>query len=709
MKNSAFHYLVISVVMVTISSGQVSETAKRFVRVGTLQSHFSAYGSERAWNNSYYEGLIWPADYSYQDNAVIKRFWLSCKDFTAADGYQFSRYGLYVALNYTGISLFPMELKQTAKFASPSIYVDGENLTAIYAEAVDEIDSDQIPDRIITNVVNTSMGLTMTRKILVFSQEFHDNYFIKEFTFTNTGNTDWDEEIELSDSLRGVRIGWGTRYSCGREGTFHIGGTQTWAKHSWVTTRGEDYADHSDETLTEADGPVEWIRCGFQWAGQNSNNSFDNVGGPAVRADGRLTSPNHIGVAILHVDKSAADSSDDPNQPSFLGWQAGDTYPTVGNMRPSDELGMTQLYDFLSGNPYEGLGGSDRYDESYLASNPDPSTVHNDAGGTNIMNSYGPFDLALGESITIVEAEGANGLSREMCTTVGQRWKQAYSDPGDSGPFILPDGSETSDEDTYKNEWVYTGKDSILLTFSRAKRNFDSGYSIPLPPQPPPIFSVNSGGDRIYLDWDPSPSETEQGFAGYKIFRAVGRPDTVYEEIYDGPSGVHSFEDMTAVRGFSYYYYISSYNDGSNNTAGETNPTGSLYSSRFYTKTKKPAYLRRVAGKSLDAIRVVPNPYYSRSKDYQYPGEPDKIMFLNIPAQCTIRIFTERGDLIEEIVHSDGSGDEAWNSISSSRQVVVSGIYLAHFEVTEDYSDPDTGEILYSKGESAVRKFVVVR
>ena len=84
-------------------------------------------------------------------------------------------------------------------------------------------------------------------------------------------------------------------------------------------------------------------------------------------------------------------------------------------------------------------------------------------------------------------------------------------------------------------------------------------------------------------------------------------------------------------------------------------------------------------------------------------------MFLNIPAQCTIRIFTERGDLIEEIVHSDGSGDEAWNSISSSRQVVVSGIYLAHFEVTEDYSDPDTGEILYSKGESAVRKFVVVR
>ena len=54
-------------------SAQVDETLKRYVKVGSLQSHFSAYGSERAWNNTYYEGLIWPANYLYQDNSVIKR------------------------------------------------------------------------------------------------------------------------------------------------------------------------------------------------------------------------------------------------------------------------------------------------------------------------------------------------------------------------------------------------------------------------------------------------------------------------------------------------------------------------------------------------------------------------------------------------------------------------------------------------------------
>jgi len=132
-------------------------------------------------------------------------------------------------------------------------------------------------------------------------------------------------------------------------------------------------------------------------------------------------------------------------------------------------------------------------------------------------------------------------------------------------------------------------------------------------------------------------------------------------------------------------------------------------SSRYYTQTTEPAYLRRKAGTNLDQIRVVPNPYNLKSEKLQYTGESDKIMFLNIPALCTIRIYTERGDLINTIEHTNGSGDESWNSITSSRQVIVSGIYIAHFEVTEDYTDPETGELLYKKGDAAFRKFVIIR
>ena len=77
--------------------GKVSETSKRFVKVGTLQSYFSAWGSERAWNNIYYEGLRWPADYPYQDNSVIKRSWIALKDFEDENGYHWDHYG-YILL-----------------------------------------------------------------------------------------------------------------------------------------------------------------------------------------------------------------------------------------------------------------------------------------------------------------------------------------------------------------------------------------------------------------------------------------------------------------------------------------------------------------------------------------------------------------------------------------------------------------------------------
>lgn len=688
---------------------KVEGTETRYVRIGSLQNHFTAYGSERAWNNVYYEGLIWPADYPYQDNAVIKRFWVGVDDFTDANAEHWEKYGIHFASGYVGESLFPIELKQTAKFEPSIVYVDGNNITALYADDIDEINPEQIPDRIITNVVNTSMGLTMTRRILVFSQQYHDNYYIREFTFTNTGNVDYDDEIELDAPLKGVRTGFGVRYSVCREGSFHIGGAQSWGKHTWVTKRGEDYPLHANESITEDNPIVDWLRCGFAWAGQSAKNPFDNIGAPDVRETGRLCAPQHAGIVSLHIDKSSTDNSDDPNQPAVLGWHAGDTYPRLGDMSPASEGKMIELYEMLSGEPYMGLGGTYRFDETYMASHPDPFTVHNDGGGTNLWICYGPFDLNPGESITIVEAEGVSGLSRQMCIEVGRRWKQAYDAPSDTGPFTLPDGSTTPDKDEYKNAWVYTGKDSILLTFGHAKRNFDSDYNIPQPPLPPPLFDVKSGGDRISLSWIPSPSETEPDFAGYKIYRAVGKPDTTYEEIYSCGPGVTSFDDVTARRGFAYYYYIVAYNDGSNNTTGETNPTGPLHSNRFYTRTTEPAYLRRKAGKGLADIRVVPNPYNIRARDLQYPGEPNKIMFLNIPGHCIIRIYTERGDLIQMIEQNDGSGDNAWELITSSRQGVVSGIYIAHFEVTKDYRDPVTEELLYKKGEQAIRKFIIIR
>lgn len=706
---------------INVAYGQVQGTAVRHIRVGYLQSHFTAYGSERAWTggqNAYYAGLIWPANYSFQDNAVIKRFWLACDDFTDSDARSWEKYGVYFAAGYVDESLFPMEMKQTAKFEAPTVIVDGINISAPYRRDVDEIDENQVPDRIVTNIVNTSMGLTMKRQIYAFSQQYHSDYFIKKFTFINSGNTDYDDERELTADLEGVYVSAGTRYSVCREGSFKIGDGQSWGKHTWVTRRGETYAQHAGQTLTESTpiSNLDWLRCGFSWAGQSETNSFDNIGGPDMQGGGRLTAPQHAGTIILHVDQETANREDDPEQPAVLGWHAGDTYPSLGDMVLDKP--MIELYDMVSGTPYKGKGGTDRFDETHLSSitdRIDPWTIHNDGGGTNVWISYGPFDIPYQDSIIIWEAEGIHGLDRQMCEKIGQRWKKAYENPNDNGPFKLPNDEETSNKDEYKNAWVYTGKDSIMLIFSRAKRNFDSNFMIPQPPFPPTVFEVESGGDRIRLRWQPSPSEEEDNFGGYRIYRAVGKPDTTYEMIFEcgketeNPVIVHSFDDRSPVRGFSYYYYLVAFSDGSKNTDGITNPTGRLESGRFYTQTNEPAFLRRKAGTDLDAIRIVPNPYNIKARNFNYPGEQDKITFLNIPAFCTIKIYTERGDLIKTLEHNDGSGDESWNSTTSSRQVIVSGVYIAHFEVTKDYYDTQNGNLLYKKGDSKVKKFVVIR
>jgi hypothetical protein len=314
-----------------------------------------------------------------------------------------------------------------------------------------------------------------------------------------------------------------------------------------------------------------------------------------------------------------------------------------------------------------------------------------------------------------VVAEGAAGLSREMCYLVGQNWKnEVHTDDLPTSSALHthmvdnyhrgPEGNKNH----YKNSWVFTGVDSIVKTFKKARENFDlmeSGQSLPAPPEPPSIFNVTSGGDRIIIDWTNEP-ESGPGFGGYSLYRLKFKPDTTVfsynvtegeidtvdetiATIWTLDPGVNEYEDLTAERGFDYFYFLEAFDNG-------TNDDIVLNSSKFYTLTNKAAFLKRPPGTSYSDIRIVPNPFHISARDLQYGvSAPDRLMFLNIPAKCTIRIFTERGDLVDTIEHTDGSGDEAWNSITSSRQIIVSGLYIAHFDMGPEGSD--------------IRKFTIIR
>src|SRR5262249_19036889 len=52
-----------------------------------------------------------------------------------------------------------------------------------------------------------------------------------------------------------------------------------------------------------------------------------------------------------------------------------------------------------------------------------------------------------------------------------------------------------------------------------------------------------------------------------------------------------------------------------------------------------------LAKSGLSSVRVVPNPYYNRSR-YELNSFNRKIRFINLPETCTIRIFSLAGDLV---------------------------------------------------------------
>lgn len=442
-----------------------------------------------------------------------------------------------------------------------------------------------------------------------------------------------------------------------------------------------------------------WKGKHSQWAGPGDCIGEPNIGSTEITADGHLGSPHYVGVVTIHADRSAHDDSDDPYQPKTTWYIDSDAPITLAGNDQFNEGKMAAEYEFMtSGHP--------ELTHAEAVGDGNANEFGGTSGGYSQTQGFGPYTLAPGDSIHIVLAEGIAGIGREACYTIGAKWLSG------EGPFDLPDGSTTNDANEYKNEWVYTGKDSLFQTFERAITNYQSDFDIPQPPPPPNLFEVNSGGDRIALTWSDN-AESWHNFSGYKVYRAIHMPDTTYELIFvcgegtEHPNIVNEYDDTSPIRGFDYYYYITSFDDGSTN---DIHPGVPLESSKFYTMTNEPAYLRRPAGKSMADIRIVPNPYNIGARDIQYGvSGPDRIMFLNIPAFCTVRIYTERGDLIKTIEHTDGSGDEAWESITSSRQVVVSGVYIAHFEVTKDHCDPVTGELLYKKGEQAVQKFVIIR
>ena len=105
-------------------------------------------------------------------------------------------------------------------------------------------------------------------------------------------------------------------------------------------------------------------------------------------------------------------------------------------------------------------------------------------------------------------------------------------------------------------------------------------------------------------------------------------------------------------------------------------------------------------------VKVVPNPYIVYN-EWQQNFNLRRLKFINLPNECTIRIFNLNGELVKILIHhattttgssagvtNNAGGDEWWDLLSEYRQLVVSGVYIFHIQ-------SNVGE--------QVGKFVIIR
>ncbi|MBN2031544.1 hypothetical protein JW824_15030 [bacterium] len=609
-----------------------------------------------------------------------------------------------------------LTLKRYWRYTPPTIVVDGFYYQEPFPLKGDEVDPSKIPgtaDVMIESYVGTWIGLEVKARTFSWSQKNHDDYILHDWTFTNTGNIDTDDEIELNNTLTGL-------YVMRQQEIFPF------RYNEWSEFYGENISDT--------------LKIMYSSPSRRQRDSEDRYGigsDRLISGQDRVDQPSQtfVGEGSVLVPKSYTDPTDDPSQPRMHAVHGPDDLWIKQESGRRPESDWLLVYQIMQ-EGYRSVNPCLYMNEAFPEADVYPNTAHDvefPKRGKAYMedwdwwfwhqvmeNASGPYDLPIGESLRFVWSMVGGALDPESAWDVYEDWDDGTctwpaweaggaNDLGDYYPTFadFPEIAPTAN-DQAKDRWIATGKDSLFKNNYAAKWAVEHDYNVPIPP-PPPSIEVTSLPDRVRVSWG-NESESAADFAGYRVYRASGfyhyyRYQGVemgkWEKIYEVTgTGTHHYDDETAERGTAYYYYVTAFDNGTQNGQDAHGNNEVLESGQYLNMTTAPAYLTRQPGESLEDIQVVPNPYNFLAAEMNYPGEPNKIMFLDLPLECTIKIYTETLDLIKTIDHY-GSGDEAWgitnmdHMTTETGQLVVSGLYIALFET------PD--------GQSTIRKFVIVR
>ncbi len=552
---------------------------------------------------------------------------------------------------------------------------------------------------------STILGMTVSRKLLAWSQNYNDNYVIADLMFTNVS----------ADTLDSVYI---NLYE-GKDNLEYSNG------HNPAPATTDNFNMQINWQHYYGAKPGDSLRVFYEYSADDPGKPGDNMGAPALSQGGRLLDPNMTFFSIIHASAvpftDPSGDIDDPLQPKVT--YQGRLFP---NQPPNDPYNNSNYYAvrgaFADDNPmpgeYPGTHHELNSDEFGVSDNTQVPAAY-PANESYRYVSFGPYNILPGQKVHIVYASGYAGIGFQVGQTVGQQWldktlqdpPSAAQTPGwNATTGLLPSNfafpASDNEIDKRKDRWVSLGIDSVMLSAYRAKWNYDHNYNIPQAPPPPATSTVTGYGDGVEIDWTDPQAESLPNFSGYRIMARVSNADTIfYQPIYDSDANdkgsLHTFKDKNVLFGAQYYFYIQSKAliSATDPNADPSTRGKMMYSSRLLYPDIDFVNPPRPNQNDMSKIRIVPNPYNIKDPlliTYGFTNQRN-ITFYNLPAFCTIKIFTENGDLVQTIQHNDPqkTGSQSWDMLTSSQQVINSGVYIAVFQ------KPD--------GELSYQKFVVVR
>ena len=682
-----FAGIVMIAVIFALSVG--STHADQMLRVGNMWDEIGNH--ERAgWGGNAFRfpGGFWPGSVNGVNNqksgASYHGHSMGARNFTTAEGqeldYAFAqattKWGGNGGYDWVDIGGTKLVWQQ----APPTVVVDGETLQG---EAVDEVDPTLVSDAMIEVAWNNVLGITSTLRAHAYVNHDFDEVIIRHYNFLNNGDAGGGAG-QLTADVNGFIFLVDVWFMDRAEGGSHWGHAAEFAGDSYIQYYGGLRDVNLYEQWVDSDGASgDSLRVMYAWDGDSQQNDLDDAYDPHQQT-GRLLSAKFPGVALIHADLTASDPSDWAKQPVAMVADYWNVLPERRN------VGEEEMYRHAFGDGVFGDHNPDQtidspwyepsrwqlFEEGVLAvadPNPtDPALF----GGVGEL-AVGPYDIPSGQDLDVILVYGVGGMDYQRTVEVGSQYQA---------------GLITKAE---KDAIAGAYKDTLFRNIGLAQRSLNGPggrFDIPDPP-PSPDLTVTSGPGQIKIEWSdvsgvPDRDTGVNDFMEYRLYRAQGSyfGDMPFEMIFNGTG--NSYTDTEVTRGFSYYYYVTAVDDGTQNWVFPNRP---VESGMHHNRTSKPAVPFRAPfepGKTRlgeGEVRVVPNPWDSGDvlNKYGPEGTDDyrKIRFINLPPVCTIKIYTEAGDLVRTIEHggtaSLPSGDEDWDQITDFNQEVVSGVYVA--------------------------------